>query len=151
MFIDELQTIKIKIFFKKEGHNYLVYSERDMRSIHGSPNEKNKNAYEKFQELNLEMRELTWGAYNDLQEKSLAVQQDGSERFSMKKYKESRLEYLIISWDAKRKDNEGNFVDVPVNQSSLGALAPEIAETILSAYETEMDMGEEDEKKSESR
>ena len=152
MFIDELQTVKIKIYYKKEGHNYLAYSARDMERIHGKPSSETAYIYDDFQELNLDMRELTWGAYNDLQEKALQTQQDGSERFSMKKYKEFRLEHLLIGWDAKRKDRaSGELVNVPVNQSTLGALAPEIAETILVAYELEMDIGGEEEKKLEGR
>lgn len=148
MFIDDLQTLQLKIYYRRKGHHYEAYSVRDFEKIYGKKSSRTQKLYNQYQELNITMRELTWGGYNDLQEQAVNVLDDGSKEFSIKKYKEYKLEQLTISWDAKRKDSEGKLIDVPVNKSSLDALAPEIGEVILDAYEKEMEINEEDEKKS---
>lgn len=147
MFVDELQTINIKIYYRKSGHNYEVYSSRVMEKIYGKLSKRTKKLYDQYHELNVEMKELNWGDYNDLQEQSVHINEDGEKEFSIKKYKENKLENLIVSWDAQRKNSNGELVPVEVNKLSLGSLAPEIGEVILEAYEKEMEISEDDEKK----
>ena len=93
------------------------------------------------------MKQLTWGLYNDLQEGGIELDGEGNRRFNYKLYKENRLVQLIHSWDATATDNKGNQVPVRVTEKSIKSLAPEIAETILNAYDEITYLSEEEEKK----
>ena len=142
MFIKENSTVDIVLFYKKIGMHYVAFSE---------PNFKNEDFTEEerkeFKKLTVKMRQLTWGLYNNLQEGSVDVDHEGNNVFNYRKYKELRLTKMISGWDAKTLDSEGKEVPVKVNERTIKSLAPEIAESILTAYDERMFMSEEEEKK----
>jgi hypothetical protein len=142
MFIKENSTVDIILFYKKVGMHYLAFNEMKFKQEELTDEEK-----EQFKKLTVKMKQLTWGLYNDLQENSVDIDQQGNNQFNYRKYKELRLIKLIKSWDAKTKDSEGNEIPVKVNEKTIKSLAPEIAESILNAYDEMMFLSEEEEKK----
>lgn len=126
MFIKESSVIDIKIYCKRQGHRYLAYTDTEFKGLGLKEDEKKGYAV-----LNLKMKELTWGLYNQLQEDAMVEDVNGNPQFNVKLYKENRLLKLIKEWDATGED--GN--KVPVNNGSISHLAPDIAESILRAYD----------------
>jgi hypothetical protein len=142
MFVTENSTVDIAIFYKKVGMHYLAYSETEFNN-----EDLEEEDREKYKKITVKMRQLTWGLYNDLQEGAVDLDQEGNRRFNYKKYKELRLVRLVAGWDATRSDAQGNDVAVKVSEKAIKCLAPEIAESILNAYDQMMYLSEEDEKK----
>ena len=135
MFVKDSDVLEIKVYYKKvKRNNYEVYTEKEYKAVEKK---------EGHNELNLKMRELTWGLYNELQEDAMVEDAQGERRFNFKLYKENRLGKLIQSWNAKTEEDK----PVSVNSSSIAHLVPEVAETILRAYDEISFVGDEEEKK----
>jgi len=137
MFIEDNEKISLKIYYRKLGRNYEALTETDFKKL-------TDELKSKFKVLSIEMKIMTWGLYNDLQEAAMAELGDGTGNkiFNWKLYKESRLRRLLLKWDAK--DKEGK--PVPISDKNINQLAPSIAEVILKAYDEESFLGEEEEK-----
>lgn len=138
MFIRDNDLVNIKVYYLKRGYRFLTYTEGEFKESSLKEDEKKK-----YSEVNLEMRELTWGLYNQLQEDAMTDDEAGRPQFNVKIYKENRLLKLIKSWDAV--DEEGK--PVPVNKNTISHMAPDIAETILRAYDEYSFISEEEEGK----
>jgi hypothetical protein len=141
MFIEESNTVDVVIYYRKLKYQYLSYSESEFENEEFSDEDKAK-----YKKLIVKMRQLTWGLYNDLQEGAVDLDQDGNRRFNYKKYKESRLIRLLSGWDATVKQGDKE-VPARADERSIKKLAPEIAESILNAYDQVMFLGEEEEGK----
>lgn len=143
MFIEDNDTTQIVIHYKKTGKTYVAYGDQDFKEAITDEKEKDK-----FKKLTVNMKIITWGTYNDLQETSSVYDQNlGRNVFNFKKYKEEKLRRLISSWDATRIDKDGKTVPVPVNEKSIMSLAPSIAEALISQYDDVSILDDEDEKK----
>jgi hypothetical protein len=126
MFIKDSDLIDINVYYRKRGNRYSAYTESEFGLTKLREDEKKH-----FKILSLKMKELTWGLYNQLQEDAMVEDINGNPQFNVKTYKENRLLKLIHKWDAVDEDDKA----VPVNNSSISHLAPDIAETILRAYD----------------
>jgi len=130
MFNDEKEDlIDISIYYKKNGRHYEACSKKVFL-------EKNSEDRSKYQELNVKMKNLTWGIYNELQDFLL----DGN----YKKYKENKLKTLMVQWDAKKN---GENDTIPITSKVIEDLSPEIAEEILSSYDDIMFVDEKEERR----
>lgn len=138
MFIEDTDYIPIRIYWKKKGHTYLAYCEDDFEKTYVRDNDNKKS----FSALNVKLKEMTWGLYNDVHENSVVLDGNGERQFNYKLYKENRLAKTLVDWDAK--DSRG--IPVPVNSETLKKLAPPIAEAILKAYDKIAFLGGEQEK-----
>jgi len=140
MIIDDNAVIEIIIYYKKSGNRYDVYTAKEFKNL-DLLEEKKKL----FTLLKVEMKELNWGLYNDLQDAAMVESGGFGERvFNFKVYKESRLKKLLVKWDAKDKENK----PLPINDKIINQLAPSIAETILKAYDEVSILDGEEEKNS---
>ena len=126
MFIKDTDLVDINIYYSKKGNRYLAYTQREFNISSLKEDEKKK-----YKTLSLKMRELTWGLYNQLQEDAMIDDSNNNSQFNVKVYKENRLNQLIKEWDAT--DEEGKVV--PISSNSISHLSPDIAETILRAYD----------------
>ena len=142
MFIQDTDTVDICIHYKKVGKKYLAYNEKELEEA-----DFDEEAKKEYKSVTITMKQLTWGLYNDLQESAVDVDEAGNRRFNYTKYKEQRLTQLIIDWDATRMNGD-KAIRVKVSKSTLRSLAPEIAESILTAYEEMMYVSEDEEGKS---
>jgi len=142
MFVESNSTVDIIVYYKKLNYHYLSYSESEFKKENFTEEE-----ISKFKKLIVKMRILSWGLYNDLQEGAVEVDSEGNRKFNYRKYKELRLVKLIADWDATVEDNNKNPVKVNPIEKTIKSLAPEIAETILNAYDQVMYLSEEEEKK----
>lgn len=145
MIIDD-DPIVVKIYYKKNGRNYSAITEQDF-------NEKTKAKdfkSEEFKNVTIKMKPMTWGLYNELQEKYTSSDDPitGKNSFNFRIYKEERLKNLILEWDATVKDSNNEQVPLPVTTENIMKLAPEVAETILLAYDMATLLTGEEEKKS---
>lgn len=138
MFIKDTDIVDIKIYYKKRGRKHIVFTENDFKNLDLKDDERNK-----YKSLSLKMQEMTWGLYNQLQEDAMVSDSNGNPQFNVKIYKENRLNKLIKEWDAK--DEEGKLV--PVAPRQIAHLAPEVAESILRAYDDISFIDEEEEGK----
>lgn len=136
MFIEDTDLIEIKVLYKKSGHNYKAFTEKELKDLKVKDEVKKK-----YQCLTLKMRPMTWSLYNSFQDGAMLENANGERQFNFKLYKETRLKELITAWDAQ-KDGK----PYPVDPNTLGKLAPAIAETILRAYD-EVSFLDEDEEK----
>ena len=124
MFVKENATIDIKIYYSKLPHGYMACTEAEFNKL-------SDDKKEKYESLNVKMKEMTWGLYNELQESGLVENESGDRHFHFKQFKESRLKKLIKEWDAKDENDKV----VPVSENMILHLAPSIAEAILRAYD----------------
>jgi hypothetical protein len=140
MFVDPNELIEIKVFYKKIGRHYVVTPESEYLLLDDEDKAKYKC-------LTARVRELTWGLYNDLNEDSVMKDMSGNRQWNYKLYKENKLRKILVAWDAKRTKENGESVPIPVNEESIKNLVPDIAEYILSTYDTIMFVSEDEEKK----
>jgi len=141
MFIDNNKNVDIVVYYRKLGYHYVTYSGKDFEDQEFTDEEK-----EKFKKLTVQMKQLSWGLYNELQENSVEVDSEGNRKFNGKKFKEFRLTRLISGWDATiQKDDKE--VKINPNEQTIKSLSPDIAEAILNAYDQLMYLSEEEEKK----
>ena len=148
MFIDVNDHIKVRVYYLKSGHTYESYTSSEFDKLKLRDSEKKK-----YKSLNLVMRQLTWGLQNDLQENALRDLPNGMSKFHYKTFKEGKLEKTIVSWstqdeegnDTPIKDKDGKEIKVSVDV--IRGLAPEIAESIVRAYDNAVLLGDESEKK----
>ena len=141
MFIDNNKNVDIVVYYRKLGYHYVTYSGKDFEDKEFTDEEK-----EKFKKLTVQMKQLSWGLYNELQESSIEVDAEGNRKFNGKRYKEFRLTRLISGWDATiQKDDKE--VKINPNEQTIKSLSPDIAEAILNAYDQLMYLSEEEEKK----
>ena len=132
MFVDLNELIDVVIYYKKVGRQYAAYNQKDFDAL----DLKDDKEKEKYSKVNLKMKQLTWGLYNELQENSITKGLNGDRTWNYKLYKENRLKNLVVSWDAKKKNEKGELVPVPLNPESILSLSPDIAEAILSTYDS---------------
>ena len=138
MFITEEDVLKVKVYFKRKAHTYIAFTQREIERL-----EYDEEKMKEFQILTLTMKDLTWGLYNELQESALTDNGSGDRVFNYKRFKETRLNRLLVDWDAK--DKEGK--KPPINPKNISHLAPPIAEAILRAYDDITMIDEDEEKK----
>jgi len=139
MFIMDNDLIEVKVYYKKAGHRYVAYTEKDFDKAVIDAEEKKK-----YTTLSVKLYEMNWGMYNELQETAMVENTQGDRQFNFKIYKENRLKKLLKEWDAvSPKDSK----PVPINEKSIGMLSPSVAEAILKAYDDEAFLTEEEEKK----
>ena len=138
MFVDINDHIKVRVHYLKSGHTYSSFTSTEFEKLRLRDSEK-----EAYKCLNLVMKQLTWGLQNDLQDSALRDMPDGTSKFHYKTFKEGKLSRTIVSWDAV--DKEGK--PVPVTIDIIRQLAPEIAESIVRAYDEAVLLGDEAEKK----
>jgi len=139
MFIEESDVSDIIVYYKKVGKHYLAYNEKEL-----AESDLDEEAKKKYKKVTIKMRQLTWGAYNDLQEASVEIDGEGNRRFNFTRYKELKLIRLIVDWDATTL-KDGEPTKVKVSKNALRSLSPEIAEAILSAYDEMSYVTEEEE------
>ena len=141
MLIYDEDLIKIQIYFKQVGHNFLAHTASEFEKLKLKDDKKAK-----FSEVNIKMAPLTFSLQNQLQEEAMVDDNTGSgdRRFNYKLFKENKLIKLIKEWDATGKEKK----PVPVSKSSIEHLAPSIAETILRGYDEASTVTEEEEKNS---
>lgn len=137
MFIQDDDLIEVKVYCRKKGHKFEVYSEKDFQSAKIKEEDKGK-----YECLTVKMKSLTWGLYNQLQEEAYMDNPSGEKQFSFRLYKENKLKKLIKEWDAKNKEGK----PVVVNDGSISHLAPSVAEVLLKSYDDASILGEEEEK-----
>ena len=165
MFIEGDEIVEFKILYKKTRHIYTAYTEvefKDFLEIRRSElDEKNKQRDKKrdlesivdidaviegeiglYSSLNVKMKEVSWGLYNELQEGAYEADEKGERVFNYRKYKESRLITLLMEWDAKSKKGD----PVKIDKRSIYNTPPPIAEAILRAYDDVSFINEETEK-----
>jgi len=131
MFTQDGDTINITLYYKKNKHSYSVLPRNEFLEV-------SEAERKKYSELNVKMKNLTWGFYNTLQ--------DISDKDGYKKYKEEKLKELIIEWDASMV-KDGVTKKIPVSDDTIMSLHPEIAENILKLYDLEAFINGEQEKK----
>ena len=139
MFIDTSDLIEIKIFYKKIKNSYIVIDEDKYEKL----SEESKG---KYKCLTVKTRPLTWGMHNEINEESVTKDPSGARSWNSKLYKENKLKKILVSWDAQ-KETDGKMVTVQITYETIKMLAREIAETILTIYDSLMEMSDEDEKK----
>ena len=142
MFIDEEKLIPVVVHYRKAGHQYVAYSD-DRFTKEKMPDDVRKQ----FKKLTLQMKPLTWGMYNNLQDNATVDTDDGKRRFVYKIYKENRLKNLIMKWDATMVNASGETINIPPTEDNILKLAPDIAEAILEAYDSSSLMSGDEEKK----
>ena len=142
MFINEEELIPVIVHYRKSGHQFIAYP--DVRFTQEKMSEELRK---KFKKLTVQMKPLTWGMYNNLQDSATIDTEEGKRRFVYKIYKENRLKTLIMKWDATNVNAAGEIVAVPPTEDNILKLSPDIAEAILESYENASLMTNEDEKK----
>ena len=138
MFIEQSDHIEVTIYYKESGAHYIAYNKKDFES------KVKEESKAKFATVTLQMKPLTWGLYNNINEAAVIRTVSGDRDWNYKLYKENKLKTIIIGWDAKRKNEKGDLVPVPVNQEAIMNMAPEIAEIALSEYDAVMSLDEDE-------
>jgi len=142
MFVKNNDLIEIKIYYKQNKHKFLALTSVDVNT-RIKAKKMSEEQVKEFNLLTVNMQQLTWGAYNELQNIASKISNNGDKYFDYKTYKEERLKRLIKTWDAK--DEKGNII--PVNEANIMSLVPVIGDTIVKAYDEENYYDEETEKK----
>ena len=132
MIIKDDAVIEFKIYYKGPDKKYDAFTESELK-LELKNAKMTEIEKEALKILNVKMKELTWGMYNDFQEQAMVDDGSGTGNryFNFKRYKEHRLKTLIAGWDALDENNK----PIPVSDKIIGRLAPSIAEAILRAYD----------------
>lgn len=153
MFIQDGDLVDIAIYWRQTGYNYEAHTKLEFNKLKSEEEKKIgsledrlrfENKMNEFKILNVKMKLLTWGLYNDLQEGAVVSSVNGDRHFNLKMYKEQRLKRLLTKWDAVNKDGK----PVSISDGSIAHLAPDIAEAILRGYDEISFLDEEQEKNS---
>jgi len=143
MFIDKTDLVVLKIFYRKSGRNFIAYTEDSFKKAKLSDEKK-----EKYKTVEIKMKPLTWDLYNELQDSSWVNDPETNQRkFNYRQYKENRLKKLIVEWDAKKPNAKGELEPIPVSEENIMSLSPDIAESILEAYDIVSTLTDDEEKK----
>lgn len=140
MFIDQSDTVDVIIYYKKHGRSCDVITKEAF--------EKLTEEKDKYKELNVTMRVLTWGLYNDIQDASYVLNDlTGRIEFKNSLFKLNKLKKLIVKWNATRPGKNGEQTPIKVDENSILNLVPSIAESIINIYDDISLLSEEEEKK----
>jgi len=132
MFITD-DTLKVTIYWK-QFHNGNI-------KVLTSLDEVEESKRKTFIALVVDLKPMTWKTYNELQRKCTKVMGPGmGEDLDWIKYKEEKMQAVLVGWDAKDKDTK----PIPVNKENIFKLHPRIAETILNEYDKITLLGEEE-------
>jgi hypothetical protein len=160
MLLDQRDIVTVRLYYKKQGYSYLVFTEAEIKEKHDELEKSKKNKqlskedveniskkqeelnHDNFEKLEVQMRVLTWGDYNRFQENATKTLADGERYFDYKTYKEDRLKNLIVGWDAKDKEDR----DIPFSPTLLLKMPYQIAESITRGFDEETFYDEEREK-----
>jgi hypothetical protein len=135
LFVDNSDTVEVKVYYRSKNKRCQALTEDEFEKI------KNKNQKERdeaafkeeaFSKIVLNMKQLSWGLYNELQESSTESVEGGERVFNYRLYRERKFEKLLVAWDAK--DASGNAAQV--TSSMIRKLPPEIPDTALRGYDT---------------
>jgi hypothetical protein len=143
MFIKDSDCVEVKIYYKQNGYKFLALTEKDIAERIKEKKLTGAQLKEDFEILTVQMSILSWGAYNELQDRASKLTAQGERYFDYKAYKEERLKTLVKSWSAK--DDEGN--PVPVTQDTVMELVPSIGDAIVKGYDEASFYDEDAEKK----
>ena len=138
MFIENNSSVNAKIHYKKDGFKYRAFTSDEFKEVKLNETEKAK-----YSTLLVQMRELTWGLFNEMQEDAMLPDMNSERQFNYKVFKENKMKKLMIGWDAK--DAEGK--PIPINSASISRLSPLIAEAIIRAYDSASFIDKEEEGK----
>lgn len=143
MFVEPNETVSFKIYYKKNRDGYTALTQISLEKI-------KKEKQSEFQSINITMKKISWGISNELQETAIVRGINGERVWNHKIYKENKMKNLLTAWDAKKKNEKGELISVPVNNENILKLAPDIAEAILAGYD-EVTQGEEGEASKENK
>ena len=145
LFIENNDMVDVKIYYRMKNKKCQALTEEEFKKMDAkSQKEKEKAAFKKeaFNELNLKMKELSWGLYNELQEAATESTEGGERLFNYRKYRENKFEKLLVSWDAR--DASGNVAKT--NPNIIKKLPPEVPDAALRGYDTFSFLDKESEK-----
>jgi hypothetical protein len=136
MFVDDKAHIQIPIYYRFGKDRRGIRVESNLDKI---PEEKRAD----YKTVTFAMRPMTWKMSNDLMRecrfKNPATLIDEIDWIV---YKEKKLKMVIAGWDAKKDDG----TPIPVNDVMIATMHPLIAETLLSLYDKESYLEEEERK-----
>jgi hypothetical protein len=132
MFVTD-EKISIQIFWCQFGNGNIKVE----TSLDGVPEDKKK----RFTPLTVELKPLPWHAYNELQRKCTKNLGPGiGEELDWIKFKEEKLQAVLVDWNAKDKDGK----KITVSREMLFKLHPKVAEAILTEYDKITLLGSDD-------
>ena len=137
-------VVNLKVYYKKGGKMFDAFTEKELSE------RKKKNPkfdYSDYRIINLWVSPLKWGLFLQLQQDAKELDELGNAQFSSRAFKENKLVTVIKKWDIKRTLPDGSVQEIPINIQNVSNLAPEIAETMLAAYDQYMIIDEDEEKK----
>lgn len=134
MFIETGSEIKISLYIRSENNKVSVRTSIDKLA---------DDVQAKYEKAEFKLRPLTWKQHNDIQRAATINRGTGlGSELDWVLYKERKLCSILVGWDAK--DKEGK--PIPVSDSNIFKLQPEIAEVLLREFDSETVMGEEERK-----
>ena len=139
MFVEKTDSVDLTIYYRKLRHGYDAISEEAYEKL-------DEPTKQRFTRLTFNAKVLTWGLYNDLSERATTIDPKGNRFFNYKLWKEEKLKRVLNSWDAT-VEKDGENVPVPLKPENIQRLSPSVAEAMLQAYDDEMSLEEDDEKK----
>lgn len=145
LFVEMSDVVDVKIYYRKKNKKCQAFTEEEFEAMKKkSQKDKDEAAFkeEAFKELNMKMKELTWGLYNELQEGATDSGENGDRMFNYRKYRENKFERLLVSWDAQ--DASGKIAQV--SPAMIRKLPPEIPDAALRSYDTVSFLDKEAEK-----
>jgi len=136
MFVEDNETIKVTLYFKKKKTSAGLRVESSLEKV---------KEVEKvdFKAAAFELRPLTWKVYNELmRESKVQNPMTMADDTDWTTYRERKLLRILAKWDAK--DAAGK--DIPVTPDNIMRLHPIMAETLLNEYDRVAFLGEEERK-----
>jgi len=135
MFIESNDELKITLYIK-QGSTGSIRVETSLKSVPESEQAK----YEKAE---FKLRPITWKQNNDLLRNSSVNRGPGiGTELDWILHREKKLCMILTGWDAKDKDGKA----IPVTESNIFKLCPQIADSILSEFDRLTLVGDEERK-----
>jgi hypothetical protein len=134
MFIENGSEIKISLYTRSEKNKLAVTT-----SISELP----EAIQAKYEKSEFKLKPLGWKQHNDIQRAATINRGTGmGSELDWVLYKERKLCAVLVGWDAKDKDGK----PIPVSDTNIFKLHPEIAEVLLKEFDDATVMGEEERK-----
>jgi len=146
--------IEIEIYYKRDGLAWFVYNDEEFKKLKERKTISDEEAI-KYKCIKITARQLDWGTFNDAQEAAYQTVTglDGQQerRFNLKLYKEAKLLRIILNWNLCKSVNDRQVMPLEVKPEVIEQLPIPIVEKLLTEYDRQSILTEEELKKSKSR
>ena len=147
MFVDSDDLVSATFFLKNTGKYKLkVIKYANYKAL---PDLKRADVDRNYERHTIGFKPLSWRDHNELRRVCVHINTDtGMREMDYDKYVIEKLRRVLRSWDFTIKNEDDQDVPMPCTPENIDMLHPQLAEFILELYDAEMELSQDELKKS---